>query len=151
MDNKQTIVVLVLILVAYFYLVLPFATPFIQQNYIFVFLGITIIYVSIVAVILLGHHPVNDIKKIFALILIFLAFNIFQFPLMLTHDASNPISTTAPLATLSPDIFIYNLLPNFVPHEVKYFFVYIISPALLVIGAVLLTGKKAESIVKMGV
>ena len=76
----------------------------------------------------------------FAFILVFLAMDVIAPPMMIAQTGFS--ESLIPEQKLSSDVFLYQLLPTSLPHALKYFFVYVGMPVILLLAARTLTTRK---------
>ena len=102
-----------------------------------------LVYVYLVFKLL--EIPFNT-RQYFAFLLVFLALDVIAPPMMISQTGFS--ESLIPEQKLSSDVFIYQLLPSGLPHEIRYFLVYVgISVILLVIARTLTTKKGFVSLV----
>ena len=116
------------------------------QLYYFIFL---FVYGFLVLKFIFEENGFTNLRTLFAFILIFLSTDAIAPPILISKE----IIPNLPIeAQFSSDLFLYNLLPNFLPHIIKYYFTYVIFPLLfLVIAAILLHRKKFTDFIKGGI
>lgn len=92
-----------------------------------------IVYASLVLKYIFEINLFNNLRILFAWAMVYLAGDTI-FPPILIDKITLP--TNLPMvAKFSSDIFIYNLMPDFLPHIYKYYGTYVLIPSLLLIGA----------------
>lgn len=116
------------------------------QLYYFMFL---FVYGFFILKFIFEENGFTNLRTLFAFILIFLSTDVLAPPILISKN----IIPNLPIeAQFSSDLFLYNLLPDFFTHMIKYYFVYVVFPlAFLIIAAILLHKKKFTDFIKGGI
>jgi len=149
-DDTKIFIILLVVLMAWFFLVLDWFTPFITDNPFLSFL----IFSSLLYFLLL-RFIVNlkfDLKQYVALYLINFVVGLLMFPMIVPLDEVQ-VASISPFEKISEDYFIYSIIDMFfkdIPHFFKYMIVYPVSIVgiLFSIRYVMKDKKEYEKIVK---
>ena len=116
------------------------------QLYYFIFL---FVYGFLILKFIFEENGFTNLRMLFAFILIFLSTDLITPPFLISKN----VIPNLPLEIqFSSDLFLYNLLPNFLPHIIKYNLTYVAFPLVfLIIAAILLHRKKFTDFIKGGI
>ena len=144
-ENRLFLLIFISLFI-WFYFILDLLLPYILNNFLISYIAFIFVYIFLVMKYILDIDPMNDTKHYMAFVLVFLALDIIMFPILITKEA---IADYPAQAQLSSDIFIYKLIASipivntvFQTHIMKYVFVYIIAPTIMLIMARWLTTKR---------
>ena len=86
-----------------------------------------------------GYDPVLILQYITGMTLLWLAGDIIAPPLLVT--VTGPLPGIIGQAAFSSDVFIYELLPAFIPSAIRYLMTYIFVPAFMLVISKTLLGR----------
>lgn len=122
-------------------LISDIANQLISQNPVLFYAVFIALYLGLVLYFIFDINPISDIRFFLSWVLIFLAFDIMLYPMLITK---NGLTQLPPEAQASSDVFIYKMLPT-MPELLKYNIVYVVVPTLFFIAAFYIAGKRQFS------
>lgn len=140
MNEWRMFLVLSGVLFFWFMFGLNYLTPWIESNYLVAFSCFILIETYLISRYVLFPNEKFNFSKYAALLFTLISTDILMFPYLVgTAGVTNGLSAGA---MMSSDIFIWNILPNYIIPIAKYIIVYVIAPALLLMAARSLTTKR---------
>lgn len=117
-----------------------FATLF-SQNFIIGFTIFLIIYAFAVFWFIFGEKKLDlyFIRKIIAWVLVFIVLDLVMYPFLVSKTG---VTATDFDSKMSSDVFVYTLIPDSIPIEIRYYVTYTIVPSLCLFIASLLVKKQ---------
>jgi len=122
-DERKFFIFIVLFFAIISFVIIPIMT---NMNYMTAFFLFILIYSFMISHFIL---KVDKIETLVAMVLIMLAFDLIMPPYLV--DMNSGITATNNAALVSSDVFIYSLLPQYLPNRVKFFITYVLFPAFL--------------------
>lgn len=126
-------------LAVYIFIAVPLINSYAMQNYLMTYTAFILIYTFMILRYVVGINPLQSRDDFLGWVLIFLATDIFLFPLLITPE--KVVANIPPETMMSSDIFIYSLIPSTFPHFTRYIITYIIIPTIFLYFARRLMGR----------
>jgi len=152
-DVTAIVLVSLIALSFWMFALYPLLSVYMFQNPLVAYFVFTVIYTFVLWLFsrsILSHSPslIKDIRYWFILYVSWLVGDIIIFPYLVTPSGVLPDLSVG--ATLSSDVFVYNLLPTFIPAIVRDWMTYCLIPSIGFGMIALLAKTKSDFITTIG-
>jgi len=145
-DGLRMVILITAALAVWFYVVVDQFLNYFSNN---IMAGYLVWVFGYSILILKYIFDVNVMRKpniVIAWALVFLATDIFMFPLMVGREG---LTDLIPEQKMSADVFIYELLPQTWSHDLRYFVTYVMFPGVLLwLARRLVSGRQFSTVVE---